>query len=82
MVMATTTLFAFLLLSVGGVQALPWDGARPTHDLNLALRCQETPRPTAQAALRERQAPGDVTCAWENGGPSSGNWPDQSRNGV
>jgi hypothetical protein len=47
-------LFAILLLSVGGAQALPWDGARPTDDLNLPLRSLEPPRPTAPADLRER----------------------------
>lgn len=64
-------LFAILLLSVGGAQALPWDGARPTDDLNLPLRYQEPPKPTALAHLRKRQAPGDIICAWENGIGSS-----------
>jgi hypothetical protein len=60
-------LSAKLLLLIAAAQAFPWDGARPTDNLNLPLHYVEPPKPTGAAQLRERQAAGDLTCAWEDG---------------
>lgn len=59
--------FAVLLLLISVAQALPWDGAKPTNHAGQALRYPEPPKPTGVVDLRKRQAPGDITCAWENG---------------
>jgi hypothetical protein len=60
-------LFTPLLLLLGVAQALPWDGAKPTNQIGHTLRYHEPPEPTKAVDLRKRQAPGDITCAWENG---------------
>jgi hypothetical protein len=60
-------LFAPLFLLIGAAQALPWDDAKPTNHVELPLRYYEPPTPTEAVELRKRQAPGDITCAWENG---------------
>jgi hypothetical protein len=60
-------LFAPLFLLIGAAQALPWDGAKPTNHVVLPFRYYEPPKPTEAVDLRKRQAPGDITCAWENG---------------
>jgi hypothetical protein len=68
-------LFAPLLLLIGGAQALPWDGANPTNHVKFPLRYYEAPKPTEAVDLRKRQAPGDVTCAWQDGIGTSSKWP-------
>jgi hypothetical protein len=60
-------LFAPLFLLMGGAQALPWNGAEPTKHLESPLRYNEPPKPTEAVDLRKRQAPGDVSCAWQDG---------------
>lgn len=60
-------LFAPLSLLISVAQALPWDGAKPTNHVGHPLLGYEPPKPTEAVDLRKRQAPGDITCAWENG---------------
>jgi hypothetical protein len=67
-----TMLFAPLLLLISAAQALPWDVAKPTRNIGHPLRYHERPKPTEVIDLRKRQAPGDITCAWENGEGTSG----------
>jgi len=60
-------LFTPSILLIGVAQAFPWNGARPTEHIVYPLHYHEPPEPTKAVELRKRQAPGDITCAWENG---------------